>query len=390
LKQYSFLLGAGFSKNKGYPLAAEINKKLIDLDAEDFWVHTSGTVILKQKSDNDPCCYTENSKTRYFLINLIKFYICKTVQTFNYEEFYDYYNEIYRNGKIIPDFNSLCDDFRTKFKIEINNTNLLSHANHIFNQLVTLFLVDDDGQNFYDSVHYGKPIFPGYTGFLNYIEQLGSEGTVHIHTLNHDLFFEVFKNSDWINNDFSDGYRELGSPYYGQYSENKVRLRYFSNKYDKTFRLYKLHGSIDQFPFHIQEKGVDAYIKIKFGVGTTNLYKEITNKEGELKYINDWINYHPDFLSGTSSKILRYREPLYYNKVFNHFEKNLSNSASLIIIGYGCTDIEINRIILKNYKNKPVFIVDPNPSDQVKIFSEKCNGKLIMSTPDNITSSDFI
>ncbi len=47
---------------------------------------------------------------------------------------------------------------------------------------------------------------------------------------------------------------------------------------------------MDQFPFHIQGIGIETYVKIKFGIGTSDLFKEV-NIDGEFSYINDFINY---------------------------------------------------------------------------------------------------
>ncbi len=390
MTETSILLGAGFSVNKGYPTANQLNKKLIQLDAEDFFIYTDGTVFLKEKNIEDPCWYSTDFKHKYFVVKLIEYYI-KQKETFNYEEFYDFYNEFYR-GKEDEDFNIFCEEFRNEYNIKTNNLNLLSQTNKIFNQLISLFLVDSEGKKFYDSIHYCKPTYDGYSGFLNCIETWGNEGITHIHTLNHDIFFETLKSTDWIQGKLSDGFEESGSKFYGSLKDNyKVRLPYFTNNFTEQFRLYKLHGSFDQFPFHIQDTGIDTYVKIKLGIGTTELYKEVEDDKGGYEYINDWMNYHPDFLSGTTSKILRYREPWYYEKVFNNFEKNLVNSNKLVLIGYGCGDSEINNIIEQNfdYKNYPMFVVDPYPSQQIKEFVQKFNAKLIEKTPDNLKKEDF-
>ena len=390
MSEISLLLGAGFSVNQGYPTANQLNSKLAELDSEDFWIHSSGTVVLKGKETKDPCWYLNYVKDKHFVVRLIQFFMKS--HDFDYEEFYDFYNEIYRGGTQNKEFENFCHDFRSEFNSQTDNRNLLSKTNNIFNQLISLYLVDSEGKQFYDPVHYCKPIFPGYSGFLNCLEKWGNDAITHIHTLNHDIFFEIFKSSDWLQGNLSEGFQELGSPYYGNLKERyKVRLPFFSNEYTKQFRLYKLHGSVDQFPFHIQDKGIDTYVKIKLGIGTTDLYKEVPDEDGKPTYINDWINYHSDFLSGTTSKILRYREPWYYEKVFNHFENNLSNSNALITIGYGCGDIEINNLIKEkfDFRNKPVFVVDPYPSEKTKFFLEKFDAKLIEKNPDNLSVDDF-
>lgn len=391
MEQTSLLLGAGFSVNHGYPTANQLNEKLTNLHPEDFWIYTDGTVRLKNKEDEDPCQYSSYARGKYFIVKLIEFYQEYSEKVFNYEEFYDFYNEIYRHEKQLHEFDEFCDRFRHAFQTDMDNHNLLSATNNIFNQLIGHYLVDKEGIQFYEPVHYGKPIFKGYSGFLNCLENWGKNSVVHIHTLNHDIFFEIFKSSDWIQENLSDGFRELGSPYYGNVEgKNKVRLSYFTDEYPDKYRLYKLHGSVDQFRFHSMDKGIETYVKIKHGIGANDLYKEI-EADGELTYINDWINYHPDFLSGTTSKILRYREPCYYEKIFNHFENNLASSESLVLIGYGFGDMEINNLISEmfDYKNRSLFVVEPFPSAKTYEFLEKFNGKLIEKTPDNLRLDDF-
>lgn len=389
MTETSILLGAGFSVNKGYPTANELNKRLTELTEDDFWVASDGTVLLKEKAEEDLNWFASDAKHKIFLVKLIKYYQEKT-SGFNYEEFFDFYKNLKTEEKG-TEFDRFCENFRKKFHNDTNNLNLISRINLIFNQLISIFIVDEDGQKFYESIHYSKPIYSGYTGFLNCLESWGNEDTTHIHTLNHDIFFETLSSSDWIQGNFSDGFEELGSKYYGGIEGNiKVRLSYFTNSYLENFRLYKLHGSFDQFPFHLRNSGIDTYVKIKLGIGTTELYKEIENGEGGYKYVNDWMNYHPDFLSGTTSKILRYEEPYYYDKVFANFKKNLSHSNKLIIIGYGCADSEINKMIENNfnYKKYPVIIVDPYPTEEILLFSEKINAKIIEKTPDTLEIKD--
>jgi hypothetical protein len=392
VKQISILLGAGFSANMGYPIANRLNDKIINIHPEDFCVTTGGTVILKPRAEEDPYSYSDYASYKYFVTQLISLYNELSGNAFDYEKFYDFYNEIVNSESTNIEFDQLCEAFRNKFKVDTTNINLISQTNQIFNQLIAAFLVDGEGRRFYDPVHHCKPLYPGYTGFLNCLEAWGNDAIVHIHTLNHDLFFETFKDSDWIKSNLSDGFEELGSPYYGnmQNSNFKVRLPYFTNRYDTTYRLYKMHGSVDQFPFHIRESGIDSYIKIKFGISTNDLFKEVYDS-GRPKYINDWINFHSDFLTGTTSKILRYREPWYYEKVFAHFEKNIQESDSLIVIGYGCGDTEINSLIKKNFnfRNNPLYMVDPCLSERTSEFLNRFNGKLIPKTPDNIETEEF-
>lgn len=391
MNEISLILGAGFSANKGYPTGNVINDKILKLTPDDFSIYSDQSVHFKTRDEEDPNWHSEESKIKEFVVNLISLF---NVQNggFDYEKFYDYYHDIYIGNKVVLELNKLCKSFNKKYKFHYTAHDLLSHTNRIFNQLIALCLVDSKGRQYYDPVHYSGPIYPGYTGFLNCIKKWGETNIVHLHTLNHDIFLESLASSDWIQGKLSDGFSEMGSSYYGNYRElYKVRLPYFNNRYVGNYRLYKLHGSIDQYPFRIMRKGVDSYVKAKYGVGTSELFKEVRNFKLKHSYISDWIEFHPDFLTGTTSKIIRYREPWYYKKIFKHFVSNLSKSKSLIIIGYGGADDETNRLIHKKYKFEkyPAYIIDPFPHDRTISLAGLINAKIITKDPDNMDINDF-
>lgn len=44
--QISLLLGSGFSKNKGYPTAKELNKKIVALKTTDFFIRSDGSLCF--------------------------------------------------------------------------------------------------------------------------------------------------------------------------------------------------------------------------------------------------------------------------------------------------------------------------------------------------------
>lgn len=388
MSSISLLLGAGFSVNKGYPTAYQLNKKITLLKADEFAVAQQGSVCWLKKGQDDPYTHSQYYTYKLFTLELIAFYAAKT--EFNYEEFFDYYTNVNRADHKDEGFEALCDVFRKKHDVDYDNSNLIASHNSIFNQLISGFLVDREGTKFYENIHHMGP-YGGYNGFLGCLQKWGNDGTVvHINTLNHDLFLESLNHTDALNGDLSDGFRELGSPFYGGTEDgSKLRLSFFTGEYDSNFRLYKLHGSLDQYPFHLLNGGqIDNYIKIKPGIGVTDLYKEVTGDDGKLAYINDFINYFPDFLSGTTSKILRYSDPVYYEAIFKLFETNLQSSDRLILIGYGCGDREINHIILENFKGK-IYLVDPFPQQRTYEFCEKTGAKLIEKTPENIGINDF-
>jgi hypothetical protein len=313
---------------------------------------------------------------------------------FNYEEFYDFFNydaigdpdvELYFHGK--------C------YGYERDLSELISSINNIYTQLVDHFLVDSNGESWYDNVAYRcGPYWTGYTGILDVLQTMARDHIVNIHTLNHDLFFESLNNSVWLQGELCDGFEELGSPYYGKLLVEgrrfKCRLQFYTGKYIKKFRLYKLHGSKDYGLYYCKKCSVstpEKYVKTRWGIGFNELYKETEDTEGNLVYERCLLNYHADFLTGTTSKIERYQEPLLFQTLFEHFRSNLLASSQLIIVGYGGRDKEINKMLLEYYdhEKKPCFIIDPFPGPDIRILKDKLSAKLIEKHLENILISDL-
>jgi len=133
------------------------------------------------------------------------------------------------------------------------------------------------------------------------------------------------------------------------------------------------------------------YIKSKPGVGFGDFYKEIQKEDGSYYYENCWVNYHADFLTGTTSKIERYKEPLLFKVLFVHFIENLKAAEKLIIIGYGGKDSEINKMLVEhfNHFNKPTFIIDPFAGEHVEKLRGTLNAKLIKKNLEDIELQDI-
>lgn len=389
----AIILGAGFSAPMGYPIGNQLNEFILGLDGTEFGFSTDGKLVIDTETGGRPKAFRRFSYDNQFdfLLELIKFYH-ESIKPFDYEEFYDFISEEAR-------WESLPEEFSKATKKYYNGIysapqDLIRNIKPIYNQIVGHFLRDVNGDRWYGNAgHYCKPTFSGYTGFLNCLENWGSQGIVNIHTLNHDLFLERLNITDWLQGNLCDGFEEMGSQYFGKLRTNNdsymVRLARYTGNYPTNFRLYKLHGSINYYPFYRDEGGVaipEIYVKTKIGIGSNNLFKEYQDKNGDLKYDNCWINYHSDFLSGTSSKIIRYREPLLFEPLFKKFKENLSSCDQLIIIGYGCKDEEINRIILENFDfvNKPSFMVNPYPNETVEGFVRAIKGKLITDSLESL------
>jgi hypothetical protein len=400
-KSISILLGAGFSVPMGYPVGNQLNTKLLTCTGENFAFSPAGK-ICDNNAGTKPNFGYKNSYDWYFDFckDAIRYYN-DNIKAFDYEEFYDYLKEKAK------DDNGLKAVFEkgSYNKSDFNNfEQYVCQTDNIYNQLVVSYLEDGEGKSWYDDAsHLPKPRFEGYTGFLNCIEKLAENHIINVHTLNHDLFFERLNRTEWINGELCDGFEELGSPFYGKLQPNngdyKCRLSRYTGKYDRKIRLYKLHGSKDYYVYYTNKgKGAtlypETYIKTRRLIDNMNFCKEIQTQSGKLEYENCSVNYHPDFLTGTTSKIARYKEPLLYKKLFELFKKNLKKADILIIIGYGCKDTEINRYIFEEFgTSKPCFIIDPFAKIGDKVYdfiaTMGANTTLIGRTIDILSMADI-
>lgn len=383
MRNISFLLGAGFSVNQGYPVASSLNKKIVELKISDFGIANCGTVFDIADGNDITLNY---GHIRSFLIELIAFYNSK-YSPFNYEEFYDYYKRL-QNEDVDDGSNDIIQKYIGEGR-EVDKHNLIMRMNSVFNQVIQRLISDGNDSRFYrNTAHTARGIVKGYKGFMSVIEYFRKDSIINIHTLNHDLFLETLNSSEEFEGEMCNGFTEMGSPYYGESEYGNVRLEYFSNNYETAFRLFKLHGSFDQMPFNLNGN-LDKYIKFKYGTNTVPLKKEI-EKEGQYEYELDITNYSSDFLSGTTSKILRYNEDGYYRSMFEHYANNLSNCDKLVIIGYGCLDTGINKLINEKLKTSaPIYVVDPDPSVAVSDFVTQKGATLIKKTPEEIALEDF-
>lgn len=387
------LIGAGFSAPKGYPIGSYLNNAIAKCTGEEFAFSSGGSMVISTDGKKPNLGYPTSYDLEFnFLKDLIQLYI-KNVGQFDYEEFYDFLKEKASIDKdVIALVQSQLSDY---YSIE----QVLAPLDNIYSQVVSYYLKDYDGNSWHDnSGHACGPIYPGYTGILNCIKHLRQDYIININTLNHDLFLESLNASDWLQGELCDGFEELGSPYYGELNINhryyKVRLSCYTGNYDKPIRLSKLHGSRDYVVYYtMSNTGVahpESYIKIRHGIGFADIYKE-KNENGDLTYENCFINYHADFLTGTTSKIERYKEPLLYQKLFEIFRANLKEASKLIIAGYGAKDSEINKMIVENfdYKTKPVFIIDPFPAVGLRTLQSMLNATLIEKHLDDVGISDI-
>lgn len=389
-KSISFLLGAGFSAPMGYPVGNKLNEGLLNFNRLNVCISPDGKLFechedLKQPSYWNPyiiylnCC-----------IKLIEEY--SRERNFDYEEFFDFL--VQREYLSQPKYIKLCNSFTTE---TISIDCISSNIEGIYNQMVSHLLKDGENRVWYDNLPYHIGRIDKYDGFLNLLKTWKENNIIHMHTLNHDMFFESFNRTDYISGEICDGFEELGSNYYGelQLSNDRtynVRLERFTANYTKNIRLYKLHGSLDYVLYHkTSSDGItlipEQYVKTKYGVGYDGLMRD--NGKAYERYP---FAYHANFLTGTTSKIKKYEDPFLFKSLFNLFKKNLEESEMLIIIGYGCKDTGINDMIAKYFNGDKVFIVDPycEGNKTVTRFAKRVGAKIIKSQISDLKIESFI
>ncbi len=366
--ELSILLGSGFSAPAGLPLVSDINNVMRSLQKENFWINLNKNAGFFSPNDGNKDPNNVFFFNRLFAQDWINFYCnekLNNISDFNYEVFYDYNIDVTRYGKDEELTKNFCEVFRTKWSVfqNIGDNNLINDFLKIYQQLIGSLLIKPE---FEQGVSYGS--YSCNSGFFRLIQKLIADGIVNVHTLNHDIFFEhVMKFYDSVGDNFSDGFSELGSNIYGQAivpfefqgqrieRTYTVRLPMYTGEYNGKLRLYKLHGSVDNY---YMLDGQQTRFKRQPGINSFKV-ESISSSEGKLYYQPVLENLNPDFLTGTTTKVQQY-DSHFYNNLLSHFKRNLSLSSCLLVIGYGFCDPGINEILQSDYLShgKRMAIVD--------------------------------
>lgn len=132
-------------------------------------------------------------------------------------------------------------------------------------------------------------------------------------------------------------------------------------------------------------------VRLKDNYAVSGFYLELTDpKTGEQRFESLWDEVAPDFLSGTTNKTRFYTGDLYYKNLFQHFEKNLSTSELLVVIGYGFQDPGINEYLEKNFlsREKQMVVIDPyKPKTDLL---EKYNATHIPKGVTQVTYQEYV
>jgi hypothetical protein len=381
--EFSFLIGAGFSIPEGYPKTDEINSRLRKIDKNDIEINSEGVANFLSKNQKPSDIFGETE--RLFIQEFLKFYnkeILKGTESFHYEKFFDFYTDLIRvksTKKTVQRFNTFINGFNREQRYTLLGKNLKYFDKHFIQLLASYFNKKKQELGFSLLT---KPYAGDYASFLYFLDFLDNKyKKIHINTLNHDLLMESLSFSEAMKGNFSDGFNEIGSPFYRENNWGEsIRLKLFVNKFDKKFCLYKLHGSLDQYY-------IDNYnrmVRVKKGTALGKTKIELKGEE-DYKYIDKLFT--PDILSGIKEKKRNYSMKCYYEPVFKHFEENLKKSDNLIVIGYGLRDDGINDYIKKHFlsnKNSKMLVIDP-----IKAKSPLYNYRNVIYYGENLGIQDI-
>jgi hypothetical protein len=170
-----------------------------------------------------------------------------------------------------------------------------------------------------------------------------------IFSLNHDLLIER-------------QLEQTGVPFSDGFSENRGDVLRFNSSWnnENRVRLYKLHGSLDWYPFVFSDSLLQ-FAKVPRNVDPHNC-KDNNGDDLTPK------NTVPLVLTGTTGKDRLYTVG-FVGEVFRQFHARLNEHDTLICCGYGWKDKGINNYVnqwLHNSQNKRIIILNNGSLDKLK------------------------
>lgn len=375
-KHVVFVIGSGFSVPCGMPTGRQLNDYILNIENSPITFDYSGKLGISTDGVRHPIDSPYERCLQFCSVLMSEY---SKDHKFDYEQFYDFIS-----SDAIHDaaYEKLAQPYLHMFS---DYYHLVSNMKTVYTQVIEYKLREKRKTEILEG-EFASDKFRKYESFVKYLDKLSINYIVDIFSLNHDLLIENLPRTNWLQHEgISDGFHSYRSPYYGELEYNgqkyDCRLEEYKAYYNTAIRLYKLHGSLDYLMFkRCDSHGFfmnDKMIKVPYGIAVDRTKKQNNHRLG---YLEDWIEYSSDFLSGTLSKMHHYNDR-FYKKLFKRFRLNLNKAECLMIIGYGGRDSGINKYVLDNfdYHNKPSFILDPfyNSNEDLKQFGETIGAKPI-------------
>ncbi len=372
MAELAVILGSGFSKPAGLPLAREINSYFKRDNTENILVFSSGEFKWIDFANET---YKINGRGGYdyyafgILLNeFVNQFIEENKEFRNYEDFYQYIIDNLYNEKKIKDLkqNSITsfDMHFPKMKenqFHKNYTNAINYfqpkrfksmVNHLIDDLLYIRISEKDFTAIYKT----------------FAEFLVNYKNVDFITLNHDLLLENII-TEILKDEFCDGFttnqRILKS-------RKGNSLKIFKGEFCDKYNIIKLHGSIDIYQYSIgEENGSILNLTGEYIYFKTHSYEE---KQSPIRHDPETdeivqrfnVEIDPQFITGTRKKDIIFEQEI-YKTLFEEFEKRMMNCKSILIIGYSFGDEHVNEIIQKaiNKLKKLTKIININPSTKI-------------------------
>ncbi|MEJ8802145.1 SIR2 family protein [Pontibacter sp. H249] len=350
----SFILGAGFSFNAGLPMAKDIWDRLTNPEIEEMTLCFGSSEWRWADLTSGPNLHNgrlgpERLPITLLLKNVIAtFKAISPLEDHNYEAFYAWVRETDEESEAWQVIKQqTTTEFREKFPgsdifqgLSLSTGNLLFCLVHLIEDLLWLRKNRLELSNHY----------------LPYLELINNKDhEINIFTLNHDLLIETLFERFWII--YSDGFSTENSKIIGSEGD---RVRTFNNSFTERVKLYKLHGSIDQYSYAytIDTDRVGEFDYFKTLDYDTKHSAKYVDASGEVKqYHNFYIE--PRFITGRN-KLNLIQEDYMYSALYGAFENDLPGSDLLIINGYSYLDPHVNDVIERS-RDSIGKIININP-----------------------------
>jgi len=344
------ILGAGFSKPAGLPLANEISNFFTRDNAETILNFSSGEFMWIDFANDT---YKHNGRIGYdhlaygILLNeFVKQHIAENDGFGNYEDFYQYVIDNLYNEEVLDAIKSKSiisfDEHFPHIKdgqFYKNYTHAISHfQQRDFKSMVTHLIGD--------LLFVRNPIEEVKLLYKEFIDFCKKYDTIDFITLNHDLLLERLI-KDLLKQEYSDGFTKDQKILKSLGGES---LNLFQSLFSKNINLIKLHGSIDTYRFIVakQEGSILTPTGESLFFKTHDFYEKQSAERydpetGEKVQTFHW-DIDPQFITGTRKKEIL-AMPGMYKSLYEESENRILNCKTLLIIGYSFGDEHVNEAI---------------------------------------------
>jgi len=346
----TIILGAGFSKSAGLPLANEING-FFDRDNSNNLLSFGSGEHLWFEFAND--VYKNNGRLSddflmwgYVLNQLVEDYKSQNGIFDNYENFYQFVLDLLKDSEKLELLFKSAQETAENTNKYFSKTNP-NYKNNIYNFInkprseIKSFINDLVGDLLF--VRRKRETF--IEDYFPFILKIKSYSKIDFITLNHDLLLETILKRE-LNINYSDGFSRRQKVLF----EGKTPLNVFENDFTEPISIIKLHGSIDVYRYDFyEEKGSLANLSNEY-----RYYKTISFSEKQSPIRHDpktgkvVQTFHreisPQFITGTRKEEIIVSDKMYAD-LYNQFDKRIHTNQELLIIGYSFADNHVNEKI---------------------------------------------